>query len=157
MNETSSSNRPECHRPSQKGPKLLDRLREMMRRQQYAPHQIEASARWVETYIRYHGLRHPRQLGPEHVAAFVNSLRSDGMSRRSGKQPSVRRCDFCEFRDSSRRSLVLNYFRDNSPRFALGKVLPFRVVAFRVMSAGCECYGNGKKNTFLASSASVQQ
>ena len=59
--------------------KLLERLRQMLRDRPYAPVQteIEGCVRWVELFVRYHERRHPRELGPDHVAAFLANLRKD--------------------------------------------------------------------------------
>src|SRR5262249_53666325 len=32
---------------------------------------------WVRRYIRYHGHRHPRELGPSQVSAFLSSLATE--------------------------------------------------------------------------------
>ena len=56
--------------------KLLDRLRVMMGQRNLASFQVEEAVRWVEAFIRFHGRRHPREMGAEHVAQFVASLRS---------------------------------------------------------------------------------
>src|SRR5262245_61703032 len=57
--------------------KLLDRLRMMLHQRDHAPYQIEECARWIAAFIQHHGMRHPRELGPEHVAHFLRELRRD--------------------------------------------------------------------------------
>ena len=59
----------------QEAPKLLDRFRHKLREQQVAEQQIQESVYWVAAFIRYHGLRHPRELGEEHVSAFLQHVR----------------------------------------------------------------------------------
>jgi hypothetical protein len=56
-------------------PKLLDRLRQALQRARVAPAQIEAYLHMIAAYIRFHGLRHPRELGLEHLSAFLTNLR----------------------------------------------------------------------------------
>jgi integron integrase len=56
-------------------PKLLDRLHVALHQRQVAPTQIAAYLQAVEEYIRFHGLRHPRELGLEHVSAFLDHRR----------------------------------------------------------------------------------
>jgi len=56
-------------------PKLLDRLRLALQGAQVAPAQIAAYVNSVTGYIRFHGLRHPRELGLEHMSAFLAHLR----------------------------------------------------------------------------------
>src|SRR5262249_10850503 len=48
-----------------------------LRQRQWGADQIETNVRWVAAYIQFHGLRHPRELGPEQVAAFLAHLRRD--------------------------------------------------------------------------------
>jgi integron integrase len=63
--------------PSSRAPKLLDRLRTACRRRGYSIHTEKAYARWVVRFVRYHGTRHPRYLGPRHVEAFLSHLATD--------------------------------------------------------------------------------
>jgi integron integrase len=60
-----------------KPPKLLERLRQLLRQRQWTVDQSEAAVRWVAAFIQFQGLRHPRELGPEHIAAFLAQLRRD--------------------------------------------------------------------------------
>jgi integron integrase len=62
---------------SEAGPRLVDQLRERIRYRHYSPRTEVAYAQWVCRFIRYHGMRHPRELGADHVAAFLSSLAND--------------------------------------------------------------------------------
>jgi integrase len=55
-------------------PRLLDQMRDCLRVAHYSLRTEKAYVHWVLRYIRYHGRRHPRELGPEHVGAFLSSL-----------------------------------------------------------------------------------
>ena len=55
--------------------KLLERLRLVLMEKQLSSSQVRQSVAWVEACIRYHGLRHPRELGAEHVDQFVRESR----------------------------------------------------------------------------------
>jgi hypothetical protein len=44
-------------------PKLLDRVRERIRRKGYSLRTETAYARWIKRFILFHGKRHPRDLG----------------------------------------------------------------------------------------------
>ncbi len=59
------------------GPRLLDRVRERIRYRHYSLRTERTYAEWVRRYIRYHGNRHPRDLGADHVIAFLSSLAND--------------------------------------------------------------------------------
>ncbi len=63
--------------PSQPQPRLLDRLRERIRFRHYSRRTEQAYSGWVVRYIRFHGRRHPRELGGEQVTAFLSSLATD--------------------------------------------------------------------------------
>lgn len=55
-------------------PRLLDQVRDALRLRHYSIRTEEAYCQWVRRYVRHHGLRHPRDLGPEDVTQFLNDL-----------------------------------------------------------------------------------
>jgi integron integrase len=55
-------------------PTLFSVLRDRAAVRRYSPRTVEAYARWVLAYIRFHDRRHPRALGPEHVGAYLTHL-----------------------------------------------------------------------------------
>ena len=57
--------------------KLLERLREHIRFLHYSHRTEEAYVHWCRAYIRFHGLRHPRELGGAEVQAFLSWLASE--------------------------------------------------------------------------------
>ena len=57
-----------------RAPKLLDRVRETMRTNRYSPRTEEAYVDWIKRYIRFHGIRHPQEMGAEEVKAFLIHL-----------------------------------------------------------------------------------
>jgi integron integrase len=58
-------------------PRLLDQLRQHIRARHYSLRTERTYAGWVRRYVHFHGRRHPRDLGAEHVAAFLSSLAND--------------------------------------------------------------------------------
>jgi site-specific recombinase XerD len=56
---------------------LLDRLREAIRVRHYSIRTEDAYVDWVRRFIRFHGKRHPREVGAVEVAAFLTSLAVD--------------------------------------------------------------------------------
>ena len=59
------------------GPRLLDRLREAIRRRHYSRRTEEAYIHWTKRFIYFNGKRHPRDLGEAAVTAFLNHLATD--------------------------------------------------------------------------------
>src|SRR5215831_19214834 len=55
-------------------PRLLDQMREHIRLRHYSLRTERTYLDWVRRYIRFHDLKHPRELGAEHVTAFLSSL-----------------------------------------------------------------------------------
>lgn len=49
-------------------------VRQEVRLRHYSPRTELAYVRWIRRFIRFHGTRHPAELGPEEVAAFLSSL-----------------------------------------------------------------------------------
>ncbi len=60
--------------PSTLEPTLLGRVRDRIRYRHYSLRTERSYQDWVRRFIRFHGRRHPRELGAEHVTAFLSSL-----------------------------------------------------------------------------------
>jgi len=60
--------------PAKSAPKLLDRVRQTLRTNRYSPHTESAYVDWIKRYIRFHGVRHPQEMGAEEVKAFLSHL-----------------------------------------------------------------------------------
>jgi site-specific recombinase XerD len=54
--------------------RLLDQLRERIRYCHYSLRTEQAYVFWVRRFIRFHGLRHPRDMGGSEVEAFLTDL-----------------------------------------------------------------------------------
>src|SRR5579872_1192600 len=64
--------------PAHAPPKrLIRQLREALQLRQYSPRTEEAYVAWVRRYVRFHGLRHPAELGPDDVTRFLSSLATE--------------------------------------------------------------------------------
>jgi integron integrase len=55
-------------------PKLLDQVRTVMRRRHYSRRTEEAYILWIVRFIRFHNLRHPRDMDTPEIEAFLNHL-----------------------------------------------------------------------------------
>jgi integron integrase len=55
-------------------PRLLDQLRMALRVRHASPRTVETYVHWLRRFIVFHGKRHPRELGPEAITAFLNDL-----------------------------------------------------------------------------------
>lgn len=58
-------------------PKLPDQLRLAIRRRHYGYVTEKTYVNWARGFIRFHGLRHPRDLGGEDVKRFLNHLANE--------------------------------------------------------------------------------
>jgi integron integrase len=61
-------------RPALRSTRLLDQVRERVRYMHYSLRTEEAYVHWVRRFIRFHGLRHPRELGRIEVEHFLSDL-----------------------------------------------------------------------------------
>lgn len=61
-------------RPPLHSVRLLDRLRERIRYCHYSLRTEKAYVFWVRRYIRFHGLRHPKEMGASEIKAFLTDL-----------------------------------------------------------------------------------
>jgi integron integrase len=60
--------------PGVSPPKLLDQVRHAIRARHFSYRTEEAYVGWIKRYIRFHGLRHPAQMGPPEITAFLTAL-----------------------------------------------------------------------------------
>ncbi len=51
--------------------KLLDQVRDALRLQHYSIRTEHSYPNWLRRYILFHGKRHPNEMGPPEVAAFL--------------------------------------------------------------------------------------
>jgi integron integrase len=58
-------------------PKLLDQLRRCIREKHYSLRTERAYVYWARWYIRFHGLRHPKEMGGPEIQAFMSFLVND--------------------------------------------------------------------------------
>ncbi len=59
---------------SAKPPKLLDQLKRCIRDKHYSPRTEKVYVYWVRWYIRFHGLRHPAEMGASEIKSFLSYL-----------------------------------------------------------------------------------
>ncbi len=55
-------------------PRLLDQVRDAIRRRHYSPRTEEAYVAWIRRYILFHDKRHPRDMGAPEIEAFLTDL-----------------------------------------------------------------------------------
>lgn len=55
-------------------PRLLEQARERVRYLHYSARTEKAYLYWMRFFIRWHGLRHPRDMGATEVEAFLTML-----------------------------------------------------------------------------------
>jgi integron integrase len=58
-------------------PKLLDQVRNVIRRKHYSIRTEQAYIDWIKRFIIYHGKRHPGEMAEEEVAEFLTHLARD--------------------------------------------------------------------------------
>ena len=81
--------------PPKSAPKLLDRVRQTLRTNRYSPHTESAYVDWIKRYIRFHGVRHPQEMGAEEVKAFLRHLATEMTLRPPRKIRRSRPSCFC--------------------------------------------------------------
>jgi len=60
--------------PPLRAPRLLDQVRERLRYSHYSLSTERSYVYWVRWFVRFHGLRHPRDMGAPEVEAFLSWL-----------------------------------------------------------------------------------
>ena len=64
-------------KPSANKPKLLDEVRDIIRRRHYSIRTEQAYVDWIKRFILYHDKRHPRDMAQEEVTKFLTHLARD--------------------------------------------------------------------------------
>jgi integrase len=65
-------------RPEADKPKLLDQVRDVMRRKHYSIRAEQSYIDWIRRFILFHGKRHPLEMGEQEVTVFLTHLARDG-------------------------------------------------------------------------------
>src|SRR5574343_471239 len=58
-------------------PRLLDELRSAIRIRHYSIRTEQAYVHWVAAFIRFHAMRHPRDMGAREVTVFLSHLATE--------------------------------------------------------------------------------
>lgn len=58
-------------------PRLLDRVRAVLRARHYSRRTEESYIGWIRRFIRFHGLRHPSDLGEPEITGFLTALATE--------------------------------------------------------------------------------
>jgi hypothetical protein len=61
-------------KPPANKPKLLDQVRDHIRRRHYSIRTEQAYVDWIKRFILYHDKRHPREMAKEEVTEFLTHL-----------------------------------------------------------------------------------
>jgi len=70
-------------------PRLLDRVRDAIRRRNYSLRTEEAYIGWIRRYILFHGKRHPLELGARDAEAFLTHLARDAAASPSTQNQAL--------------------------------------------------------------------
>ena len=63
--------------PPLQSERLLDQLRERIRYLHYSIRTEQAYVRWVRAFVRFHGVRHPAEMGAVEVETFLTWLAAE--------------------------------------------------------------------------------
>ena len=58
-------------------PRLIERFRAAIRTRHYSRRTEKSYWYWIRFYIRYHGMRHPEELGGAEASAFLSWLATE--------------------------------------------------------------------------------
>lgn len=57
-----------------RAPGLIQRYREELQTRHYARRTVRTYEQWLRRFLRFHGMRHPREMGSAEVNAFLSHL-----------------------------------------------------------------------------------
>jgi integrase len=135
---------------SQPKSKLLQAMQSNLRFRHYSPRTEEAYLAWVKRFARFHGFRHPDQLGDPEVASFLGHLATERGASASTLNQALAALTFL-YREIVRRPLGLGrpLARPRGPTrlpvvltpAEVGRVLGELVGTYRLI--GMVLYGSG--------------
>ena len=64
--------------PPDKPKKLMDQVRDALRLKHYSLRTERSYCDWIERFIRFHHMRHPKEMGEAEVSSFLTQLARDG-------------------------------------------------------------------------------
>jgi site-specific recombinase XerD len=65
---------PIFHEKDMKHPTLIEKVREVMRLKHYSYRTEQSYVYWIRKYLRYHNLRHPRDMREKEIRDFLSHL-----------------------------------------------------------------------------------
>lgn len=74
INNDAKENQPLINNGASKKPKLLDDVRNCIRKKHYSIRTEEAYINWIKRYIIFHGKRHPIEMGEKEINQFLTYL-----------------------------------------------------------------------------------
>ena len=78
--------------------RLLEAVHARVRVRHLSPRTEQAYAGWVKRFVRYHGCRHPREMGDREIGLFLTSLAVDANVSASTQNQALARCSSCTAR-----------------------------------------------------------
>ncbi|MFN3713459.1 MAG: integron integrase [Alcanivoracaceae bacterium] len=130
-------------------PRLMDQFRTWMRAQNYRYTTEQTYVHWVLVYIRFHGRRHPREMGAKEIEAFLSDLSARKNCSVATQKIALNalncfyrkflKIDYPDlaFRKSSRKPRVPVVFTDEEARALIGELVdPWRLMAEIMYGAG---------------------
>ena len=62
-----------------RNPKLLDQVRDVLRRKHFSLRTEQAYVGWIRPFILFHAKRHPREMAEQEVTEFLTHLAREGL------------------------------------------------------------------------------
>ena len=59
---------------SERSPRLIERYRQELQVRHYARRTVSTYTQWIRRFLRFHRLRHPRDMGSDEVNTFLSHL-----------------------------------------------------------------------------------
>lgn len=66
---------------SARAPGLIQRYREELQTRHYARRTVKTYEQWLRRFLRFHLMRHPREMGSVEANAFLSDLELEGLVR----------------------------------------------------------------------------
>jgi len=79
----------EARPPARQRPRLLDQVREEIRKRHYSRRTEKSYMGWIRRFILFHGKRHPAEMGEAEISRFLSHLAVSGKVRASTQNQAL--------------------------------------------------------------------
>jgi hypothetical protein len=124
--------------------RFLEIVRRRLRERRYSRRTEQAYVHWIRRFVRFHGRRHPKELGEPEVIAFLSALAVEGRVAASTQKQAASALVFLYDRVVLRPLKPLGELRPLARQLSCRRFFPLARCA-RYFASSCRCQGCARR------------